>query len=133
MEGISNWSFNRETVALAYQYNQWYKIIIDSRFVTADTSRTKIEVIKIKNTDGDSLWNTLVNNKIFEMKDDRTMDRGSCTTTIFDAGTVLFTIITKDKYKPLSFDCPELYEKSCPGNTERMQIINCIRAFGKYL
>src|SRR5678815_2842407 len=42
MEEISNWSFNRKTVVLAYQYNQWYKIVIDSRFVTADTSRTKI-------------------------------------------------------------------------------------------
>jgi hypothetical protein len=130
----SNWiAFEQKTKVLAHKENGWYKINIRAGYIFSDTTTATILIIKINNAIGDSLWNIFITNHLFDMEDERTKKTPICDRAIFDADQHEFEIITATKYKKIYFYAPEYYEEHCPGVVERKQILNCLKAFEKYL
>lgn len=130
----SNWiAFDQKTTILAHKENGWYKINIRAGYIFRDSTTATILIIKINNAVGDTLWNILTSNHLFDIEDERTKKIPICDRAIFDADQHEFEIITATKYKKIYFYAPEYYEEHCPGVIERKQVLNCLNAFEKYL
>lgn len=128
----SNWG-SGVTTALAYNKIGWHKIEINTGRFIDDSSKSKITISLIKRENGDSLFHALKENHLFDMEDERAKKNTCSSFVLFDGPQFEFEIITKDKYKRLYFYAPEEYYKNCPNEIERKWIVNCIKAFEKYL
>jgi hypothetical protein len=131
----SNWiRLGRKELVFAHKADGWYKMQIDADAIYGDTSYyTEIKTIKLNNNSVDCIWNVFKENHLFDMKDERSIKIPSCSVRIHDGAEYEFEIYVGKKYKKLYFYEPEFYEEKCPGVSERKQIVNCIKAFEKYL
>lgn len=130
----SNWiELSKKELVFAHKADGWYKMQIDADAIYRDTTYTEIKIIKLNNNSGDSIWNVFKENHFFDMRDERVIKIPLCSVRIHDGAEYEFEIYVGKKYKKLYFYEPEFYEEECPGVSERKQIINCIKAFEKYL
>jgi len=150
LKNYSNWGPDTHVEVLACNRFAWYKIEITSSKFWIDTLRTGLTTLKLKNNIGDSVWNILKENHLFDMQDGRTK-KISCegkedtiiengkqkiiksTFDVDDGSEYEFEILTKDKYKKLYFYEPKEFNENCKKVQERTWIINCINIFEKYL
>jgi hypothetical protein len=71
------------------------------------------------------LWNAYLKNGLFEMKNEKEVPL-FCPEkyNIYNSYTYEITLISKDKFKELSYYDPEYYDRICPGMIEREKIIS---------
>lgn len=129
---FSSWGSGM-TTALAYNSIGWHKIEINTSRFYRDMVKSEVSIITIPKNNGDSLFQILCENHLFNMKDERAKKMTCDSFVIFDGPEYEFEIFAKGLYKKVDFYAPEDYYKACPGIIERRWIINCIKAFGKYL
>jgi hypothetical protein len=132
LRGFSAWGSGM-TTALAYNKIGWHKIDINTSRFFHDSSKSEITIVRIKKDNGDSLFQILNENHLFDMQDERAKKTTCDSFVLFDGAEYEFEIITKDNYKRLYFYAPEDYYKYCPYPIERKWFINCLKAFAKYL
>jgi hypothetical protein len=130
----SNWlrTEDRQTV-FAHKSDGWSVVKISSNYLFSDSSTTSIIIKKLNCSLADSLWNILMQNNMFGMKDESAIKTEECPFRLFDGAYFHFEIFSNSIYKKLNFYEPFLYEEKCPDSAERKQIINCVNAFEKYL
>jgi hypothetical protein len=129
---FSNWGSGM-TTALAYNKIGWHKIEINTSRFPRDTTKSEILITTIPRSNDDSLFQVISENHLFNMNDERAKKITCDSFVIFDGPEYEFEIFAKGLYKKIYFYAPEDYYKACPDIIERKWIINCIRAFERYL
>ena len=149
LNGYNAWGPDDHIKALAHHTGGWYKIEID-RQPGFDPYTVCYSTIKIKDAIGDTIWNILLKNHLFDMEDDRTkrLTVSDRTDTIINNGKTEiveklfrisdgseyeFEILTTKSYKKLYFYEPAEYYNFYQNPIERKWVINCINVFEKYL
>jgi len=139
---------------LAHKEDGWYCIIEKREHKFGKRRKdvridTTISRYKLDNIKGDSLFNTLIENHLFDIKD-AVMNRTPCTRTdtILKKGKqkIVESIVVKthlptykieiratDKLKSIYFFDPYYYEQNCLLINEIKWFVNCVNAFEKYL
>jgi hypothetical protein len=87
----------------------------------------KIEKLSLPNQSLELIWENLVQNELFSMKDERELSN-FCPKKyhVYNSYSYEFTLISKNKLKTLSYYCPEHYDEVCFGMPERKKIINSV-------
>ena len=148
----SAWGPDNSIKVFAHHVSGWYKIEIDRDEKTFDPFTVCYSTYKINDSIGDILWDTLKQNHLFDMVDERNILKELCPPIIIDtiyydkiteiifrgtSGSDMpeyeFEIIIPTTYKKLYFYSPHEKYNSCPRTNELRWIINCINTFEKYL
>ena len=150
LQEFSAWGPDYHIKILAHHQSGWYKVEINKDERDFDLNTVCYSTAKINDTIGQTVWETLLQNHLFEMKDSReigisciTIDtiqykKGKIRTdsVIHDSGSDMpeyeFEILTKNNYKKLYFYSPGDLAYVCP-EQERKWILNSISIFEKYL
>lgn len=97
--------------------------------------------LKLNYLSRDSLqlfWRSLITPKLWTISDDKTdghgcpVVKGKFNSEIYDGGTLMFKLITKDAIKDLSFYSPNFYDEQCPGREGRIFILKVNSLFETY-
>jgi hypothetical protein len=153
LKGFSAWGPDYHIKMLAHHQSGWYKIEINTDEKTLNPYTVCLSTIKINDSIGNILWDTLTQNHLFEMKDERGNEIEFCPPIIEDtivadngkkqiifrgtSGSDMpeyeFELVTSKNYKKLYFYSP--FEKSgyCSKTNELKWVVNCINIFKKYL
>ncbi len=90
-----------------------------------------------------AFWKSILKFKPWQIKDDKHEGGEGCPldpnnknsqTKLFDGGSVVLDLITKDNIRHLHFYAPEFYEQKdmCPGRKARMDILEIEKVFFSY-
>ena len=148
----SAWGYDNSIKVFAHHVSGWYKIEINRDEKTLDPYTVCYSTYKIDDSIGNILWDTLKQNHLFDMKDERQIPVEICPPIIIDtviengkkqiisrgtSGSDMpefeFEIITSKNYKKLYFYSPKEKYGSCPKANELKWLVNCITVFEKYL
>jgi len=150
LSGYSNWGPDHNIKVFAYNKSGWYKIELNTDPFYFDKS-VRDSIYKINDSIGKIIWDSLIENHLFIMEDERTKKMrcvGKQDTIkhkngkieivetmydIDDGPEYEFDIITKNNFKKLYFYSPQYYNENCRIVEERTWIINCISIFEKHL
>ena len=153
LKGYSAWGPDYHIKLLAHHVSGWYKVEINTDERSFDPYTVCLSTYKINDSIGNIVWETLKQNHLFDMKDERGNEIEFCPPIIEDTITTdngkkqivfrgtsgsdmpeyEFELLTSKNYKKIYFYSP--FEKLgyCSKTNELKWIVNCISIFEKYL
>jgi len=153
LKGYSAWGPDDHIKLLAHHVSGWYKIEINTDEKNLDPYTVCLATYKINDTIGNIVWDSLKQNHLFDMKDERRNETEFCPPIIEDTITTdngkkqiilrgtsgsdmpeyEFELLTSKNYKKLYFYSPHEKLGYCTKTNELKWIVNCISIFEKYL
>lgn len=130
----------KDTLINIYYYGNPLKGILMPKEIAArlkymaaiDTKRVSLNLKFspefISKENGLKFWNSLRRLEPWKLKD---VGRENCS-QIYDGWTLRFNMIVNNRITSLTFDNPDRYEKSCPGNLNRQKALQIYYMFLKY-
>jgi hypothetical protein len=151
LKSYSAWGPDQSIKILAHHKSGWYKIEISTDPLFINNS-VCYSTYRINDSIGNMIWDTLLKNHLFEMKDGRIISficAEKKDTILTKEGKILevvepfdldtdgpeyeFEIITKYTYKKLYFYDPQEFLRRCPTFSESKWFVTSIAIFEKYL
>ena len=152
LKGYSAWGPDYHINILAYHKSGWYKVEFNTDERSFDPYTICLSTYKINDSIGNTLWDVLKQNHLFDMKDERGNEMEFCPPLIEDtiinncekqvifrgtSGSDMpeyeFEILTSTNYKKLYFYSPHEKAGYCPKTDELKWIVTCINIFEKHL
>lgn len=126
----------RKQKAFAWRADSgWYSITDKYDLSSADFRKEGIKqyIIKMDQTEGDSLYNILTANHFFGMTSEDAKGKGACNVYSTHRNLYQFEIFTKKEYKSFLMQGSFSFEPDCDKDQGRQQMLNCFNSFEKYL